>query len=218
MAPCILIPCKPLNEGKSRLAPILSAADRQALCADLLRRSLDLALGLQAADRVSVITPDPMASAIAAERRVAAIDDGGAGLNEALHRGRAGVIGEHGEDGSLLVLPIDLPCATAAAVQPVIVRECDIALVPDAERRGTNLLYLGSRVARIFPFAFGPDSFVAHRRWAERQGLRVAVIEDPLLTFDVDRPEDYLRWQRASKTLSHPFPRARSAITTDPAC
>ena len=39
----ILIPVKPLGEGKSRLAPALDAAGRRALCERFLRRTLELA-------------------------------------------------------------------------------------------------------------------------------------------------------------------------------
>jgi 2-phospho-L-lactate guanylyltransferase len=194
----ILIPCKPLRDGKSRLAPVLSPAERQALCARLLRRSLALALALRPAGNIGVITPDAEATAIAAEYGVAAIDDGGAGLNEALQRGRDRIVEQTGEDVSALILPIDLPLATADAVGRAIGGDADVALAPDEQRRGTNLLYLGDRALRSFRFAFGPDSFPVHRRWAEQAGFRVVMIDDPLLAFDIDRPEDYDRWQRGS--------------------
>jgi 2-phospho-L-lactate guanylyltransferase len=192
----ILIPCKPLRDGKSRLSPVLSPAERQALCARLLRRSLALALALRPAGSIGVITPDPEARAIAAEYGVEAIDDGGSGLNEALQRGRAGLIENRDRDASALILPIDLPLATADAVARAIVRDADVALAPDEQRRGTNLLHIGSRALRGFRFAFGIDSLSAHRQWAEQAGFRVATIDDPLLAFDIDRPEDYDRWQR----------------------
>jgi 2-phospho-L-lactate guanylyltransferase len=198
MSLAILIPCKRLREGKSRLAPILSPAERQALCAGLLRRSLTLALTLRPAAGVSVITPDAEATAIAAEYGVDAIDDGGAGLNEALQRGRDRIVEKAGEDAAALILPIDLPLATAEAVGRAVGADADVALAPDGQRHGTNLLHIGPRALRAFRFAFGPDSFAAHRRWAERAGLRIAVIDDPLLAFDIDRPEDYDRWQRRS--------------------
>lgn len=192
----ILIPCKSLSDGKSRLAAVLSAAERHALCARLLRNSLGLALALRPAGHVRVITPDPEAGAIAGEFGVGTIRDSGAGLNGALRRGRASIVEESGGDAAALILPIDLPCATADAVSRAMAQEFDVVLAPDAERRGTNLLYVGARVLRIFPFAFGPESFAAHRNWAEREGLRVQIVDDPRLSFDLDRPEDYERWQR----------------------
>jgi 2-phospho-L-lactate/phosphoenolpyruvate guanylyltransferase len=193
----ILIPCKSLSEGKSRLAPVLAPAERQALCARLLRGALALALALRPVDRVWVITPDPAARAIAGDFGVGAIDDGGLGLNEALRQGLAGLVGEIGDVATALILPIDLPYATADAVSRALMGDADVTLAPDEVRRGTNLLYLGSRALHAFRFAFGPDSFAAHQAWAQREGFRVDIIDDPRLAFDVDRPEDYERWRDA---------------------
>jgi 2-phospho-L-lactate/phosphoenolpyruvate guanylyltransferase len=185
----ILIPCKRLAEGKSRLAPIMSPGERHALCRGLLTRTLSLALALRPAASIRVVTPDAEASGLAREHGVATIDDGGAELNEALARGRAAVP----EGASALILPIDLPHASAEAIARLVRTSADVALAPDEERRGTNLLLLAARALPRFAFAYGPDSFAAHRRWAEERGFSVAVIEDRLLAFDIDRPEDYRR-------------------------
>src|SRR5579883_1347948 len=92
----ILIPCKALRDGKSRLAGILSAAERQALCARLLRDALGLARALLSEHQVRVITPDAEVAAIAAGFGVARINDWGTSLNEALERGRADILEESG--------------------------------------------------------------------------------------------------------------------------
>jgi 2-phospho-L-lactate/phosphoenolpyruvate guanylyltransferase len=194
----ILIPCKPLREGKSRLAGVLSAAERQALCRRLLRRSLTLALTLQPAAGVRVVTPDSDASEIAAEQGVATIDDGGVNLNDALRRGRAAILDASGGDAAALILPIDLPYATADAVGRALAGAGDVVLAPDAEMSGTNLLYLGHRAFSAFAFAFGANSFAAHRDGAIGAGLKVEVLDDPRLAFDLDRPEDYERWKRGN--------------------
>jgi 2-phospho-L-lactate guanylyltransferase len=193
----ILIPCKPLREGKSRLAGVLGAAERRALCRRLLQDALRLALAVQPAASLRVLTPDPEAADIAAAQGVASIDDGGAGLNAALQRGRAAILAAGGDDAAALVLPIDLPYATADAVGAALARAGDVVLAPDGARRGTNLLYLGPRALGAFPFAFGAESFTAHRDAALRAGLDVAVVDDPRLAFDLDRPEDYARWRNA---------------------
>src|SRR5579864_4103338 len=112
----ILIPCKPLREGKSRLVSILSAGERWRLCADLLRNSLRLALSLASAGDVRVVTPDSEAREIAKAHGVATIDDEGTGLNAALRRGLRVIQEEAGGDAAALILPIDLPFATADAV------------------------------------------------------------------------------------------------------
>jgi len=192
----ILIPCKPLREGKSRLVSILSAGERWRLCADLLRNSLRLALSLASAGDVRVVTTDSEAREIAKAHGVATIDDEGTGLNAALRRGLRVIQEEAGGDAAALILPIDLPFATADAVGKAFSAAIDVVIAPDREQRGTNLLGLGDRALSLFPLAFGTSSFAAHRDGAIGAGLSVEVLEDPRLAFDLDEPEDYHRWRR----------------------
>lgn len=190
----ILIPCKPLREGKSRLGDVLSDEDRYALCRRLLRNSLTLALELQYAAGVRILTSDPEASDLAAAHGVPTVDDGGAELNEALRQARAALLDTTGGAATTLILPIDLPYATADAVGRALEGAGDVVIAPDGERRGTNLLYLGPRAMRAFPFAFGPDSFTAHWDGALHAGLDVDILEDERLAFDLDRAEHYQWW------------------------
>ncbi len=191
----ILVPCKSLRSGKSRLADMLSAAERERLCADLLRHTIGLALAVRPARQVRIVTPDQDVVAIAAGLGVAAIEDDGTSLNAALERGRAVILGESDGSATATILPIDLPHATAADLDRALATPGDVIIAPDAEHRGTNLLHLGRRALPDFRFAFGRDSCAAHRRWGEAQGLRVAVVTVPRLAFDLDRPEDYARWR-----------------------
>lgn len=192
----ILIPCKPLREGKSRLAGVLPPAERQRLCADLLENTLNLALALQSTAGVRVVTPDPEASEIAQARGVATINDGGIGLNAAVRRGLDAVLGTTGNGSAALILPIDLPIATADVVGRAFNGTAQVVIAPDAERRGTNLLCLSYPALSVFPLAFGPSSFAAHRDGAIRAGLSVEILDDHRLAFDLDEPEDYHRWRR----------------------
>jgi 2-phospho-L-lactate guanylyltransferase len=41
-----------------------------------------------------------------------------------------------------------------------------------------------------FRFSYGPGSFDRHRDEAHQLGLPLDVVEDPLLAFDVDVPDD----------------------------
>lgn len=191
----ILIPCKSLGDGKTRLAQALDAKKRRALCAEFLERTLDLALALVPPPRCHVIAGDGEAAAIAIARGVTRHDDPGVGLNQALEQGRERICRGTAEEFALLILPIDLPRATAAALGELVRRPADVVIAPDRERAGTNALYLGPRAARRFVFQFGANSFVVHRS-ATGLGLQVEIYEDAKLSFDVDYPEDYLEWQR----------------------
>lgn len=192
----ILIPCKPLREGKSRLANVLSAAERWQLCAVLLRNSLRLALSLPQAGDVRVVTPDPEASEIAKAHGVATIDDEGAGLNAALRRGLRVIEETADGNAAVIILPIDLPFASTDAVGRAFTAATDVVIAPDREQRGTNLLSLAYRAFGSFPLAFGTSSFAAHRDGAVSAGLTIEILDDPRLAFDLDEPEDYHRWRR----------------------
>ena len=192
----VLIPCKSLGDGKTRLAQTLDAKTRRALCTSFLRRTLDVALALVPPPRCHVIAGDDEVAAIAGARGVTPCDDPGTGLNEALRQGRERIRRSAREELALLIVPIDLPWATAAALDELVRSPADVVIVPDRRRAGTNALYLGPRAARQFVFRFGANSFAAHQ-CATGHGLRVEVYEDARLSFDVDCPEDYLEWQQS---------------------
>jgi 2-phospho-L-lactate/phosphoenolpyruvate guanylyltransferase len=195
----VLIPCKDLDRGKSRLAGVLSPRSRRALCEFFLCRTLDVATRAFGAARVRVVTSDPRVAAIAAEYGAGAVPDGGADLNGALEHGRAHVMAETG-DCAGLILPIDLPLATPESLAGVA--EAPHVIVPDESADGTNVLRLAPAAFRTFRFAFGPHSFTAHRAHAGALGLDVRIVKDPLLMFDVDTPEQYRRW---AEVTDHPL-------------
>src|SRR6202030_118606 len=93
----VLIPCKNLDRGKSRLAACLSPRSRRALCEFFLCRTLDVATQALAPARVRVVASAPGVAAIAPEYGAGAIPDGDAVLNAALARGRARALAEAGD-------------------------------------------------------------------------------------------------------------------------
>jgi 2-phospho-L-lactate guanylyltransferase (CobY/MobA/RfbA family) len=108
------------------------------------------------------------------------------------------VLAEAG-DCAGLILPIDLPLATPAALARVA--GAPHAIVPDESADGTNVLRLAPAAFRAFRFEFGLHSFAAHRARAREIGADIRVIEDPLLMFDVDTPAHYRRWARGELPL-----------------
>jgi 2-phospho-L-lactate/phosphoenolpyruvate guanylyltransferase len=193
MKPVILIPCKNLDRGKSRLTACLTARSRRALCEFFLCRTLDLATATVSSARVRVVTSDPRVVTIAGEYGVAAIADREGDLNGALECGRRCILADVG-DCAVLVLPIDLPLATPAALGDIADALQDVVIAPDEAMDGTNVLRLGSRALRRFRFSFGPHSYAAHCGFARAQGFDLRTVSEPGLAFDVDGPEQYRRW------------------------
>jgi 2-phospho-L-lactate guanylyltransferase len=192
----VLIPCKSFGTGKSRLSTMLDTKERRALCADFLRATLTLGLSLVPSGRCHVVTDDPEAKTLVTACGAAIIDDPGGGLNAALDAARAHLCGDATADTAILVLPIDLPLATATAMRELLADTADVAIAPDRARTGTNALYLGPAAACRFPFRFGRGSFALHCEAAAAARLSLHIVESAALAFDVDRSADYREWQR----------------------
>jgi 2-phospho-L-lactate guanylyltransferase len=189
----ILIPCKNLDRGKSRLAGCLTPRSRRALCKFFLCRTLDVATQTVPPEQVRVVTSDPRVDAIARDYGVAVIPDRGGGLNAALEEGRRRLLAEGGGHAGL-VLPIDLPRATPAELGRVASAAQEVVIVPDEATTGTNVLRLGPDAFRRFRFSFGVRSCAAHSAEALRIGFDAVTLGAPNLAFDVDRVEQYRRW------------------------
>jgi 2-phospho-L-lactate/phosphoenolpyruvate guanylyltransferase len=189
----ILVPCKNLDCGKSRLAGCLTPRSRRALCEFFLCRTLDVAIQAATPQQVRVVTSDPRVDAIARDYGVGVVPDPGGGLNAALENGRRHVLAEGGGRAGL-VLPTDLPLASPVDIDKVVIAPQEVVIVPDEARTGTNVLRLGARAFARFRFSFGVRSYAAHVAQARATGFEALTVEAPNLAFDVDRPEQYRRW------------------------
>jgi 2-phospho-L-lactate guanylyltransferase len=188
----VLIPCKFLADGKTRLAPCLSPEARKKLCRSFLVHAIEATRALSPR-RIAVISADPEVSTLANTHGVLSLMDPGNGLNAALEHGRDVLFRNSLKSASFMILPIDLPCANSNALCALQSYDSDIVVAPDRAEIGTNLLLM-SPAAAGFPFQFGPNSFVRHCDAARERGLSLTVVRDNRLTFDIDEPEDYLQW------------------------
>ena len=196
MQPIILIPCKTLNEGKSRLSSVLSGEERAALCERFLQKTLTLACAVTGSEAIRVVSSDRKAVQLAGDFGVRGVDDPDGDLNSALVRAVEHTIRPDLKDAlrDVLVLPIDLVLATPAQLTRMLAVAGDLVLTPDRAGHGTNLLRLTGRIAREFRFQYGENSFSRHLAEAHRLDSRAEVLRDPDLGFDVDTPADYADW------------------------
>jgi 2-phospho-L-lactate guanylyltransferase len=195
MPPNVLIPCKALSESKSRLSQLLPAAARYDLCVRLLERTIKLAKTIAPARRIFLVSIDATAIIRAREHGVSVIAHPG-DLNDALTAARTLIGRVCDSDEALIVLPIDLVRADEAALRNAM-RTSQVTIIPDGDRSGTNLLALSGDAAGEFPFRFGPGSFARHRDAAQKANYSLSVVDDPILAFDLDSPEDYLHAERS---------------------
>lgn len=186
----IIVPHRGLAASKTRLAPVLSADEREALAERLLRRVLQVVVAVAP---VVVISPAEqlrtLVEAAGAELEV----QRGMGLNAGLQQARARAVADAVQ--TLAVLHGDLPNLEAeevAALLDAVPPNRGVAIAPDRRGSGTNALAM--RPPHAIDFHFGTGSFDAHQAAARAAGLEPAVVDRPGLSFDLDTPADLARW------------------------
>lgn len=189
-----VVPVKPLQDGKSRLSPILDCEQRARLNAFLMRRTFDVLAAFPGASRSIVISADSVVAAEAKGRGMCFLNDEDCELNAALARATR-TAAEKGAE-TVIVLPVDLPLATSADLKRVASiggpsKRC--VVVSDRHRTGTNLLCVSPPCADLY--RFGPGSFDRHRAVAAGLGYHTVAIDDQALALDIDEPADYERWR-----------------------
>jgi 2-phospho-L-lactate guanylyltransferase len=192
----IVVPVSGIARGKSRLASALPSSERARLNGRLLDHALAVALGVSDwPDRCLVISP--CARVLAAARAVGARPLAQArplrGLNAAIRQAVRALLREGAR--RVLVMPVDLPLASARAVAPLLAYAragAQWVIVPDREGAGTNVLVMPARID-IGP-RFGADSFRQHVGAARAAGRPAVVVKSSPLMQDLDRPEHLATW------------------------
>jgi 2-phospho-L-lactate guanylyltransferase len=184
--------------AKSRLAPVLTDAERSQLALAMLADVLDAAAHARLAGRIAVVDT-PAAQTSAAESGAVVVADPRAGMNGAVRAGVAAAL-ERGAR-AVLVTPGDIPLVEAADLELVI----EAALAPrvvvvgrDRQGVGTNALLL--RPPAVIRPAFGVDSARHHLYLARVAGVPTVEVASPRLDFDVDQPPDLAELRRRHPT------------------
>jgi 2-phospho-L-lactate guanylyltransferase len=185
-----IIPVKPLNRAKSRLAGVLTPDERAQLAETLFRRVLDVVRAVPQVAGTLVISRDTRALAIAREAKVHTVQESGAPeLNTALMRATQVVGGWRG--GAVLILPADLPLVTSEDLRDLIrlgMEERSMVIATDRNENGTNAMLV--RPPGLIPYTYGEGSFRRHIQAAELAGANVQVYHSERLILDIDMPED----------------------------
>ena len=195
-----IIPIRPRDGAKTRLGIALDPEERDVLVLGMLWRTIHVLDSWKGSRLTHVVTADnDLASLADRFGALQVVPDPGSGLNDALAAGRASAVAARAT--AVLMLPVDLPLLDAASLDGLL-DAADAALAagngapvvviaPADARTGTNALLLAPPTV-IDPH-FGPHSFEAHLRAAAAADASVQVVDDPLLGFDLDTPDDLER-------------------------
>lgn len=205
LTPFVIVPVKPLAEGKSRLDGACSQVEREALNHAFLQHTLAVTGETPGAAQTIVVSRDGEVLACAAAQGAHAVaEPGRAGLNAALAVARAEAVMLGAT--AILVLPIDLPLLSPADIGDLTAdpgdRPC-VRIAPDEAGAGTNALYVAPPGA--IGFHFGRDSLAAHVAAARGAGLAPDIVHMANIAFDVDTPDDYVRLRRLEGIESRPI-------------
>ena len=183
-----IVPVKALTEAKTRLAAVLSPAERAALTLRTLRGVL-AALDMPGIDLRLVVSPDETVLAEARAAGALALRQQGGGLNEGLEQARAEAIARGA--GAILIVLGDLPLLAHDDVGTLLdlaERPAIAIFAPDRHGTGTNALLLCPPTA--LPFAFGAGSLARHRAAAAARGLLIRYYDAAGTALDLDTPDD----------------------------
>src|SRR5690242_14829890 len=113
-----IIPIGTLAGAKSRLGEVLDAEERLDLTIRLARATITAAVRSERLAETLVVTPDESVRRMATELGARPIRQRDGGLNRGIDIGRAEAVA--GGATAVLILPIDLPDVSAAAIDRVV--------------------------------------------------------------------------------------------------
>jgi 2-phospho-L-lactate guanylyltransferase len=180
----VVLPLRSFSHGKARLEARLGRARREALVRDMADHVVRAARPMP----VVVVTSAPEVIDWAAAHGLQCIDDPGT-LDGAASAGRDHLRSQG--YGRVVIAHGDLPFARSLAEVSGDGADLTVVIVPSHRDDGTPVIAVPTDVP--FEFSYGPGSFTRHCEHTHALGLRLRVVRDPDLEFDVDEPDDLTR-------------------------
>ena len=188
-----IVPVKEISSSKSRLSTVLPDIDREKLVIDLFIRTLSVLQAVNSIQKTIVISRDSDMLDLATKSEALAIrENDNSDLNSAIQQATFDAI-SFGSTG-ILVLPADLPLLSVDDVNNMTDYEkLDkiLMIVPDRHGIGTNALFV--KPPGFLKYQFGVNSFVSHKREAQRMKAELFINHYPNVEFDIDSPDDLRR-------------------------
>jgi len=186
-----IIPVKPLNLAKSRLAEVLTSEQRCTLAEQMLRKTLFTLSQIPQVTGTIVISRDTRVLAIAHEFGARTIQESNpSALNPALMR--ASEVARLWGADSVFIIPSDLPFITTDDVTQMIDLSLhdsfSVVIASDRFHDGTNALLV--RPVGLIEYAYGVGSYKKHIDLATQVEATVRIFESPTLQLDIDTPTD----------------------------
>ena len=193
-----MLPINSRDAAKTRLGSALDPEERDVLVLGLFANTVRVLAGWPSCRRIHVVTSDYAVADVVARGfgSVSVVGDPGTGLNDALRAGRDAALAAGAT--AVLMMPADLPLLDVTSLDSLLEAadaslaagngEPVVVIAPADARAGTNARLLAP--PNIIEPHFGLLSFEAHLRAAADVDASVQVVDDPLIGFDIDTPDD----------------------------
>ena len=178
-----LLPFKGAAGAKRRLAPVLTASEREGLVLAMVRDVLEALTASASLAGVLVVSRDPIAQVLAREFAAEVYADNASDLSGAVRQASRFVATQRSASGTLFV-PGDVPLIRADDVDAVLAHHDRVTLVPDAYDVGTNAA--ASSPPNAFEYLFDGKSFKPHIASARRAGIEARIVRRAAFGLDVD--------------------------------
>lgn len=201
-----VVPSKPLGLAKRRLAPLLAPEERSLLAKAMLQDVLATLRSVSGLSGTLLVTKDSAAIDLAGRADARVLTDRADRSIGAAVAAAAKFLSAEGASG-ILVVPADLPLATAPEIEAVLDAHGSapaVTLVRAAIDGGTNALACSP--VQAIPLRFGRNSFARHRQVARDSGIEPRMLALPGLQYDIDRPGDLMMlFDRSLPTRTHAY-------------
>ena len=207
-----VVPLKELVGVKQRLGAVLKPHERAGLVLAMLEdvlAALEATAGLAG---ILLVSRAPEASALARRHGIECFAEAaGADLSESVQAAGGFLLAHHSATGTLIV-PADVPLATAHDFAELLATHDRLTLVPDREGDGTNCII--STPPNLIRYRFDGHSFKPHVEAAFGIGIEPKIVERSRLGLDVDTPDDLRELARVAPASHTRTYIERSGIAT----
>lgn len=211
---CVILPVKPFDDAKERLATGLAAEQRKLIAEAMVRDVFAALARARKVDGVVVVSAEPQIAEIAGDTATAVIPDERTGHSDAAKAGVAWAI--ENDFDRVVMLPGDCPLLDADELDELIERtwldKIEFAVVPDRMGTGTNALVVAPPDA-VEP-SFGPGSRQRHIAMGLAASRRVAEHEVPSLALDLDTADDLMELAERLAQGDHDAVNTEQAVGT----
>lgn len=183
-----VIPVKPLDQAKQRLASVLDGNMRGKLCLAMLEDIIYALKKVPELMGIIIVSNDIHVKKLAKKYNIEVIQENpNSNLNKAVEQASHCLFKRRIDQ--MLYLPGDIPLVTPSAIKQILInneQHSSLVLVPCEEHKGTNALLC--RPSDCFPFSFGNNSYRLHQQHAKKLGIPIYRFESKKIALDIDTP------------------------------